>query len=336
MKYVLRNLGVLLGSAALLLAATSAAAQTPVRIGSAVRSIFALPIYYADQKGLFKEEGLDVKISFFAGGPPAVAALLGGSVDFIAASLENQMKVNKLGEGVQSVMTIQADFSGALVVRSEVAAKLGRNPTVADMKGLRIATLARGGYADMAARYLLLKAGLDPEKDASLIPVRGYDKVLAAGEAEAVDAALMVEPWPTLAVEGGKSWKYVVDMASGQGPDVFQNMGYLTLQTTPSMMRDKTEVARKVVRALVKAQAVTRDPARLEELLQVALVVFPNFKPEELRASIKKQQHSFHPELTSVMIDKNMELLLANKAISGAAPNMKETFAVEFQPLWKK
>src|SRR5690554_223662 len=78
-------------------------AQTTVKIGSSVRSIFALPIYYADQKGLFKEEGLDVEVTFFAGGPPAVAALLGGSVDFIAASLENQLKVNKLGEDIRSV-----------------------------------------------------------------------------------------------------------------------------------------------------------------------------------------------------------------------------------------
>ncbi|MGB6009505.1 ABC transporter substrate-binding protein [Castellaniella sp.] len=313
--------------------ASAASAQTQVRIGSSVHSIFALPIYYADQKGLFKEEGLDVKVSFFAGGPPAVAALLGGSVDFIAASLENQMKVNKRGEDIRSVMTVQADFSGALAVREEVVRKLGRKPTIADMKGLRIGTLSRGGYADMAARYLLQTAGVEPDKDATLIPIRGFDKVLAAGEAGSIDAALLVEPWPTLAVEGSKTWAYVVDMASGEGPDVFQDMGYLTFQTTGATLQERPDVVSKVVRAMARAMAVARDPARLDELVEVALVEFPNFKVEELRRSIEKQQHSFRPALTPQMITKNMELLLANDAITQPAPTQAEAFAEGMAPL---
>lgn len=320
-----------------LVAGTSTAlAQTKVKIGSSVRSIFALPIYYADQKGLFKEQGLDVEVSFFAGGPPAVAALLGGSVDFIAASLENQIKVNKRGEEIQSVMTIQSDFSGALVVRREVVDKLGRAPKVTDMKGLRIGTLSRGGYADMAARYLLQQAGINPDKEATLIPIRGFDKVLAAGEAGSIDAALMVEPWPTLSVEGGGKWAYVFDMTKGQGPDVFQDMGYLTLQTSKATMRNRPEVVKKVVSALVKAQAVIREPANIDELVKVALVVFPNFKVEELRTSIQKQQHSFRPALTPIMIKKNMDLLLANDAIKAPGPSTEEAFAAGLEALWKQ
>lgn len=335
MSKLLKQMLLLAGSLCLVVGSTTAIAQTKVKIGSSVRSIFALPIYYADQKGLFKAEGLDVEVTFFAGGPPAVAALLGGSVDFIAASLENQIKVNKRGEDIQSVMTIQADFSGALVVRKEVADKLGRKPTIADVKGLRVGTLSRGGYADMAARYLLQDAGVDPDKDATLIPIRGFDKVLAAGEAGSIDAALLVEPWPTLAVDGSKTWTYVLDMGSGEGPDVFQDMGYLTFQTTGEMLKQKPELVQKVVRALVKAEAVARDPAKIEELVQVALVEFPNFDVDLLRKSIQKQQHSFRPALTPVMITKNMELLLANDAISEPAPPVEKAFAQSMEPLWQ-
>jgi NitT/TauT family transport system substrate-binding protein len=314
----------------LLTGMTAANAQTPLKLGSSVRSIFSLPLYVADQKGYFKEQGLDPTIIFFDGGPPATAALLGGSVDFISSSLEDQIKVNKQGEDVQSIMTMQSDFSGALVIKKEIADKLGHPVTVADMKGKRIATLARGGYADMAARYLLTKSGVNPVKDATMIPVRGYDKVLAAGEAESVDAALMVEPWQTIAVEGGGKWVYVVEMTRGQGPDVFQDMAYVTLQTNKSTIQKKPETVKKVVGALVKAETYIRDPKNLDDLVKIALVVFPNAQKDDLKRSIQKQQASFRPGLKPEMLTKNMDLLLVNNAITAPGPTVAQAFSTSF------
>jgi len=328
-----RVVGRLLAAGLLFAAAGAGAAGQPVKIGSSVRSIFSLPLYVADQKGYFKDEGLDAEVIFFNGGPPATAALLGGSVQFISASLENQIKVNKRGETVQSVMTMQSDFSGALVIKKEIADKLGRAPTVADVKGLRVGTLARGGYADMAARYLFAKAGLDPDRDVSLIPVRGYDKVMAAAEEGSLDASLMVEPWQTLAVEGTGKWVYVVEMTRGQGPDVFQDMGYVTLQTTHAVSDGQPELTGKVVRALVKAEAYIREPGNIDDLVQVALKVFSNSDPGALKASIQKQQASFRPALHDDMLAKNMDLLIVNGVVSPPAPEPREAFAGRYAEL---
>jgi NitT/TauT family transport system substrate-binding protein len=327
-------LALVLAAAVAAVAPLASQAQTKAKIGSSVRSIFSLPLYVADQKGYFKEQGIDAEISFFTGGPPATAALLGGSVDFIAASLENQLKVNKKGEAVVSIANMQSDFSGALTVREEVAKKLGRKPTVKDMKGLKIGTLSRGGFADMAARYVLISAGLDPEKDADIVPIRGFDKVIAAGEQDAVQAALFVEPWQTIGVEGGRGWTYVVEMTRGEGPDVFKDMGYVTLQTTNAYLEKNRDVAEKVVRAVVKAQRYIRDDRNLDELVKIALVVFPNSDQSVLRASIRKQEGTFRPALKQYMIDKNMDLLTKNGVLSPPAPTAAQAFATGFEKIW--
>ena len=310
-----------------------------VRIGSAVRSVFSLPLYVADQKGYFAEEGLLAEISFFAGGPPATSALLGGSVDYISSAIENQIKLARRGQRVVSIIGMQSEFSGALVLHKSAAQRLalrpGQQPRVEDLKGLRIATLARGGFADTAARYIFANAGIDPDKEVQLIPFRGYDKVLAAAQVGEVDGALMVEPWQTIAVEGGQGWEYVVQLTVGEGPDVFRNVGYVSLQTTPKLLSANRAQAEKVVKAIAKAHHYIAEKKNLAELVAIANKVFPDESTKILRASIAKQQASFRAELNPEMLVKNTELLFKAKAIEDSAPSPVELIDTRFSGFWK-
>ena len=315
--------------------ATPAVAQTKIKIGSSVKSIFSLPLYVADANGYFRDEGLEVETIFFTGGPAATAAMIGGSVQFISSALENTLKLAQRGQPVLNLMTMQADFSGALVVHKRVSQKLGRPAKLSDIKGLRIGTLQRGGFADSAIRYLMIDAGMDPEKDATLIPLRGYDKHIAAAKANEIDASLMVEPWPTIAVSEVGDWDMVTNITIGQGPAVFHNIGYCTLQVAPDYLAKNRPVADKVVRALVKAEMFIRDKANLDRTVEITQKVFGEIKPETLRKSVEVQLGTFRPEFKQEMIDKTMELLLKNGQISGDAPKFNVVADPSFQPLWK-
>jgi len=323
---------VVLGAFAL--SPTQAMAQTKVKIGSSVKAIFSLPLYVAEANGYFKEEGLEVETIFFTSGPAATSAMLGGSVDFISSAFENTLKLAQQGQPVLNILTMQADFSGALVARKAVAEKLGRTPTVADMKGLRIGTLQRGGFADSAARYLLLDSGLNPDKDVQLIPIRGFDKHLAAGKANEIDASLMVEPWQTIAVHEVGDWQMVTNITVGEGPKVFHDIGYITLQVSPQYLSKNRPVAEKVVRALVKAQRFITDKKNLDRSVAIAGGVFPEIKPETLRKSVEAQLGTFRPEFKQEMIDNTMDLLLKNAQISGKAPSFTTVSDPSFKPLW--
>src|SRR2546428_6851168 len=51
-------------------------------------SLYYLPLTIAEQLGYFKEEGLSVTISDFAGGSQALRAVIGGSADVVSGAYE--------------------------------------------------------------------------------------------------------------------------------------------------------------------------------------------------------------------------------------------------------
>ncbi len=316
------------------LMALPAAAQEKLNIGISVKSIFGLPIVIADQEGFFKDEGLDVTIEYFAGGPPATAALMGGSLQFLNAAFENNVKTVKKNQPLVTIMSIQSDFAGAIIMRKEVAEKFGGKPKVSDLKGLRVGTLARGGFADVSARYMITDAGLEPEKDVVMIPIKGADRQLTAGEAGEIDAAMVTEPWSVIAVEGMDKWVYVVNLTVGEGPDVFHDMGYVTLQTTKDYLAENPETAKKVVRAIVKAQNFIADPANLDEVSAIADKEYGSPGVDVMKISVERQAKTYVPFMKPEMVTKTMDLLLPNGLIEEPAPAYEDLVDQSFAPLW--
>ncbi|MBB6307991.1 ABC transporter substrate-binding protein [Xanthobacter tagetidis] len=319
----------------LAIAAPAAAQDTKLNIGVSVKSIFGLPLVVARDKGFFKEEGLDVTLEYFSGGPPATAALMGGSLQFLNGALENNVKTAKANQPIVTIMNIQSNYAGAIILRKEIADKLGRAPKVEDLKGLKIGTLSRGGFTDVSTRYILKTAGIDPEKDATLVPIRGADRQLAAGKAGEIDAAMVTEPWGPIAVEGLGEWVYVLNTTVGQGPVLFQDMGYVVLQTTRDYLAKNRPVAEKVVRAIVKAQKFIADPKNVEEVTQIALKEYGDSQPKAMRISVETQAKTYVPYMNEAMIGKTMDLLVPNGLIKEPAPAYKDVVDASFEPLWK-
>ncbi|MYZ47111.1 ABC transporter substrate-binding protein [Propylenella binzhouense] len=308
---------------------------TKLSVGISVKSIFGLPIVVARDKGFFKEEGLEVTIEYFAGGPPATAALMGGSLQFLNAAFENNVKTAKLGQPIVTIMNIQSNYAGAIIMRKDVAEKLGHKPEVADLKGMRIGTLARGGFTDVSTRYILNAAGLDPDKDAELIPIRGADRQIAAGQAGQIEAAMVTEPWGPIAVEGMDAWRYVVNTTVGEGPELFQDMGYVTLQTTKDYIAQNRAVAEKVVRAVVKAQNYIADPANVDDLTAIAKKEYGDVGGDAMRISVERQAKTYVPFMKESMVKKTMDLLVPNGLIQEPAPAYAEVVDQSFAPLWQ-
>ncbi|MBX9739722.1 MAG: ABC transporter substrate-binding protein [Beijerinckiaceae bacterium] len=315
--------------------ATPVAAQTKVQVAVANRSISSLPMMVAKGKDFFKDEGLDVSLEYFTGGPPATAALIGGSAQFLVAAPQDMLKAIKQGQPLVAIGTVIADYTGSIVMRKDLADKLGRKPTIEDLKGKRIGTLARGGFTDVSTRYMLMEKGIDPEKDVVLTPVRGADRQLAAGRAGELDANALVDPSGYIAVEQMKDWVYVVDVTAGEGPKIFHDLGFIALQTTRDYLAKNRPVAEKMVRAMVRAQTFISDPKNEAEATELASQVLVGMDKEALRGSVKASHNAFRPAFPKVMIDNNMELLLRNKLIEAPAPAYETAVDASFEPIWK-
>lgn len=330
----LRSFTAIIIAAAVTLLSAAANANETINIGVSNKSIFGLPVLVAQKKGYFEKKGLEVTIDYFAGGTPATAALIGGSVQFIDAAFENNVKTVKRGQPIVTVMNIQTDFAGAVILRKDIADKLGGKPTVENLKGLRLGTLARGGFADVSTRYILEQSGLKADVDVHLVPIKGADRQLTAGEAGEIDAAFVMEPWSAIGVEGSNKWAYVLNITKGEGPEVFQGLGYITLQTTRDYVKEHRPTVEAVIAALVEAQTFINDPRNLDELSAIANEEYGAPGVDIMKISLERQVHAFSPFMNPTMIEKTGELLVKSNSIEAPVPSYDEVVDTSFAPLW--
>src|SRR6476620_8134107 len=104
MKTGFKRIAVIVGIATLGMMGTagSAWAQTlekpKVSIAVGGKNLFYyLPLTVAEQLGYFKDEGLQVEISDFAGGAKALQALVGGSADVVSGAYEHTISMQAKG-----------------------------------------------------------------------------------------------------------------------------------------------------------------------------------------------------------------------------------------------
>jgi ABC-type nitrate/sulfonate/bicarbonate transport system substrate-binding protein len=120
------------------------------------------PLWIAKDLGLFEKYGLDGNLVYIASGVTSVNALLGGSVDIIAAS--GSSAVGAAARGGPCVIVASL---------GHIAYKLIAHPSITTVQGLKgkvIGSSRIGAGTDFALLRLLPKLGLTPGKDVQVIP----------------------------------------------------------------------------------------------------------------------------------------------------------------------
>src|SRR5919106_6302091 len=148
-------------------------------------SFYYLPITIAERQGYFKDEGLNVKISDFAGGAVALRAVVGGSADVVSGAYEHTISLQSKKQYFQAFVAQGRLPQIALGVST---AKAGQVKSFKDLKGLKIGVSAPGSSTHNLVKQLLTKAGLDPNKDVSIIGVGLASQAVAALKSGQIDA----------------------------------------------------------------------------------------------------------------------------------------------------
>jgi NitT/TauT family transport system substrate-binding protein len=169
-----------------LLVPTIAYAQT-ARIGSLGLSGPLLPLWLAQDKGLFAKQGLATELITFQGGTPTVQALLSGGISFAATSTDTGANARVRGGNVVGIAEWVNSFPYMLVTTKEI--DRGEK-----LKGKKIAISRFGGAAHYAARLSLAKIGLDAEKDTQMLQIGDEAVRLAALRQGFVDATVLTPP----------------------------------------------------------------------------------------------------------------------------------------------
>lgn len=112
-------------------------------------------VYVAEAKGFFKDEGLENETIVIAG-PPAIAALLSGEVDFSGAG----------GSGMRAAVK-GAPFKAVLFQTERVSWYIIAHPSiakVADLKGKRIGIGSLGDSQDRLATQFIERGGVSAKE----------------------------------------------------------------------------------------------------------------------------------------------------------------------------
>ena len=231
---------------------TPAAPDTPT---SALRKIdlafcsqvlCIVPYEAARQRGFFAAEGLDVNIVYMRGGAQAMNALLSNSIDWIATPMDLVAQAAAQGKNVRMLVSTARLPFFALVSSPKA-------PDIKDVQhlaGKKIGVAAVGTTDQLLARYLLTKAGVDPDSvEWAVLGPNLYD-VLLRGQ---VEAGMVQEPSLTLLQKaGGKPLVNFMNLKDTQQwlGSAYQFMG---LNTRTDVLETQSDVGGKLVRALVKA-----------------------------------------------------------------------------------
>ena len=161
------------------------------RIG-VLRLSSSAPVFIAEDKGYFKDAGLDVELKFFDAAQPIAVATASGDVDFGITAFTAGL-YNLAGKGVLKVIggmsREKAGFPliGYFASNNAYAAGL---KTPKDLAGKRIAVTQVGSSFHYSLGLLADKYGFKLS-DVKVLPLQSLSNAAAALKGETVDAALL-------------------------------------------------------------------------------------------------------------------------------------------------
>ncbi|MGH8673721.1 MAG: ABC transporter substrate-binding protein [Burkholderiales bacterium] len=154
-------------------------------------SFYYLPLTIAERLGYFKDEGLNLKLSDFAGGAVALRAVVGGSADIVSGAYEHTISLQSKKQYFQAFVA-----QGRLpqIAFGVATAKAASVKSFKDLKGLKVGVSAPGSSTHNLVKQLLTKGGLDPNKDVSVIGVGLGATAVTALKSGQIDAISNTDP----------------------------------------------------------------------------------------------------------------------------------------------
>ena len=229
----------------LLICGGTAGAQTKMTIATGVDPVFSA-YYVAQQEGLFKKRGLDVRINTGPSGSAMVSFLINGQIE------------SAFGSEIAGVSNHNLDPNVVVVAQATRLVRwiaiVGRNMDNLDqLKGKKIG-VARGSGGEVFWLALIDKLKLNAA-DYTVVNVEAPEMV-AALERGNIDAYAVWEPWVTRGLAAVKNTKVLKDQENilEQGVYIYMNLGWI---------KKNPEQAEGFMRALVEAtDLINRDRKR--------------------------------------------------------------------------
>ncbi len=198
------------------------------------------PMWIAKEAGLFKKQGLDVRLVFIASGPLGTAAILSGDAD--VGVIGGFAPIRAISGGAKNLVMIgqtKNRMTGAIVGKKDIA-------SVQDLRGKRLGIDRVGSNPDMFTQAALARFHMDPLKDLTYIQLGSIGQGIPALKAGTIDAVSTSAPYDLFAQRLG--FKVILDITALNIP--FASTVLLSARNT--VERKQAELA-KFMRAYAEA-----------------------------------------------------------------------------------
>ena len=198
-------------------------------------------MWYAFEKGIFKERGLDMDMQAISGGAQTSAALLANQIQIGQFGGSEALSAVAGGADLVIVANMAPVYPYILYAQKSIT-------TVAGLKGKTIGVSNKGGSSDIATRAALKANGLDPDKDVTITAVGSHANRTAALLNGSIDAGVDDPPEDQDLVKAGLN--AVIDIASQKLPAA--NTGIIVQRSYLTANKDTVQA---YIDATVQARA---------------------------------------------------------------------------------
>ncbi len=198
-----------------------------------------LPLWVAQEAGLFKKYNLEALLVSVQGSARGAQALLSGDAD-VAALGGEVVVLSSLKGGNMKIFAGMVDVFPSTIFAT-------KNITRPDqLKGKKIAISTFGSSSDFSVRYALRNMGINPDKDVTILQIGNQPNRFAALTSGAVEATIINPPLTLQAKRMG--YQPLVDLAAS-------GLKYpqAELVSLPSYMKSHEDVMRRLVRAYTES-----------------------------------------------------------------------------------
>jgi len=209
-----------------------------------------LPFIIAEEKGIFKAEGLDAVIVIMQN-QVVVNGVVARQVDY-GGTFSNMVAAALAGLPVRIVMSVMEGSDHYLVTAPHIK-------RVEDLKDKKFGISNFGGTPHSEAIMILRKYGLNPEKDVTFLQIGGSSARYMALDSGSIDAAMLVPPFNKLEKKRGfnelLSFNEIMSIP----------LGGLAVHT--QKMKEKPDEIVKMIKAMLKSIDYIRT--RKNEILSI-------------------------------------------------------------------
>jgi NitT/TauT family transport system substrate-binding protein len=198
------------------------------------------PMWIAQEAGLFKKHGADVRLVFIGSGPLGTTSILTGEVDI--GIIGGFAPIRALLGGAKNLVIIgqsKTYMVGSIVGKKEIA-------SVQDLKGKRLGIDRIGSNPDMYTQASLARFQIDPLRDLSYLQLGSTSQGIPALKSGAIDAFTTSSPYDLFAQRLG--YKVILDITELKIPFA----ATVLISTRSTVDRKQAEIA-KFMRAYAEA-----------------------------------------------------------------------------------